>query len=74
MLARAQLMVFGVMDRYPKLRFVFLESGVCWGPVLDVPHGRAGPSFGGFCPEMKLKADVQAKVLGGNARIVYLLP
>jgi len=54
MLACAQLMVFGVMERHPELRFVFLESGGGWGPFWIYRLDEQIPGFGGFCPEMKL--------------------
>ncbi len=54
MLACAQLMATGVMERHPGLRFVFLEAGGGWAPYwlerLDHQVGR----FGGYAPEMKL--------------------
>jgi len=54
MLACAQLMVFGVMERHPELRFVFLESGGGWGPFWMYRLDEQLSGFGGFCPEMKL--------------------
>lgn len=53
MLSLAQLMGFGVMERHPGLRLVFLESGGGWLPfwlerLEEQIHG-----FGDFCPEMR---------------------
>lgn len=54
MLACAQLMTFGVMERHPALRFVFLESGGGWAPFwIDRLDGEV-EAMGGFCPDMRL--------------------
>jgi predicted TIM-barrel fold metal-dependent hydrolase len=54
MLACAQLIAEGVMERHADLRFVFLEAGGAWAPYwlwrLDEQVG----GFGGYCPEMTL--------------------
>jgi predicted TIM-barrel fold metal-dependent hydrolase len=55
MLACAQLIAFGVLERHPGLRVVFLESSGGWAPFwLERLDEQAG-SFGGFCPDMKLQ-------------------
>jgi predicted TIM-barrel fold metal-dependent hydrolase len=134
MLACAQLIAFGVMERHPDLRFVFLESGGGWGPFWLGRLDEQVHGFGDFCPEMKrmpseyfahqcwisfevdeptlpallpfvgedrvvwgsdyphhdatfpgavkelretissLPGEIQAKILGGNARALYRLP
>ncbi len=53
MLACAQLMVFGVMERHPSLRFVFLESGGGWAPYWIERLDEQVHGFGGFCPDMR---------------------
>ncbi|HUY22766.1 MAG TPA: amidohydrolase family protein [Acidimicrobiales bacterium] len=54
MLAYAQLVTFGVLERHPALRVVFLESGGGWVPFwLDRLDEQAG-SFGGFCPDLRM--------------------
>ena len=55
MLACAQLITQGVMERHPSLRFVFLEAGGGWGPYWLWRLDEQVPGFGGYCPEMKLK-------------------
>ncbi len=57
MLACAQLMAFGVMDRHPDLRFVFLEAGGGWMPYWLERLDEQRHGFGGFCPEMRLTAS-----------------
>ena len=54
MLACAQLMALGVMERHPTLRFVFLESGGSWLPYWMWRLEEQVRGFGDFCPEMKL--------------------
>jgi predicted TIM-barrel fold metal-dependent hydrolase len=54
MLACAQLITQGVMERHPNLRFVFLEAGGGWGPYWLWRLDEQVRGFGGFCPEMKL--------------------
>ena len=55
MLACAQLIAFGVLERHPHLRFIFLESSGGWVPFwLERLDEQAG-SFGGFCPDMVLE-------------------
>jgi predicted TIM-barrel fold metal-dependent hydrolase len=53
MLACAQLMAFGVMERHPGLRFVFLEAGGGWAPYWLERLDEQVHGFGGFCPEMR---------------------
>lgn len=54
MLACAQLIAFGVLERHPGLRVIFLESGGGWGPFWLERLDEQAESFGGFCPEMRL--------------------
>jgi predicted TIM-barrel fold metal-dependent hydrolase len=54
MLACAQLITEGVMERHPNLRFVFLEAGGGWAPYWLWRLDEQVRGFGGFCPEMKL--------------------
>jgi predicted TIM-barrel fold metal-dependent hydrolase len=54
MLAYAQLIAQGVMERHPNLRFVFLESGGGWATYWLYRLDEQVRGFGGFCPEMKL--------------------
>ncbi|HVT41908.1 MAG TPA: amidohydrolase family protein [Acidimicrobiales bacterium] len=55
MLACAQLIAFGVFERHPALRVVFLESSGGWAPFwLERLDEQAG-SFGGFCPDLSLR-------------------
>jgi uncharacterized protein len=54
MLAFAQLVAFGVLERHPSLRFVFLESGGGWAPFWVERLDEQAETFGGFCPEMRL--------------------
>ncbi len=54
MLACAQLIAFGVLERHPGLRVVFLESSGGWAPFwLERLDEQAG-SFGGFCPDLTM--------------------
>ncbi len=55
MLACAQLIAFGVLERHPGLRVVFLESGGGWAPFWTERLDEQAESFGDFCPDMKLK-------------------
>jgi uncharacterized protein len=55
MLCCAQLIAFGVLQRYPSLRVVFLESGGGWVPFWLERLDEQAESFGGFCPELRLK-------------------
>jgi uncharacterized protein len=55
MLACAQLMVFGVMDRHPDLRFAFLEAGGGWAPYWLYRLDEQLHGFGGFCPDLRLR-------------------
>jgi predicted TIM-barrel fold metal-dependent hydrolase/ketosteroid isomerase-like protein len=55
MLACAQLIAFGVLERHPALRVVFLESSGGWGPFWLERLDEQAQSFGGFCPDMKLR-------------------
>jgi len=54
MLACAQLMAMGVMDRHPGLRFVFLEAGGGWAPYWIERLDHQVSRFGGYAPDMKL--------------------
>jgi uncharacterized protein len=54
MLACASLIAFGVMERHPSLRIVFLESGGGWGPFWLQRLDEQVHGFGDFCPDMKL--------------------
>src|SRR5262245_63609385 len=47
MMACAQLMAFGVMERHPTLRFVFLEAGGGWGAFWMGWIGATVSCFGG---------------------------
>jgi uncharacterized protein len=53
MLACAQLMVFGVLEHHPDLRFVFLEAGGGWAPYWLYRLDEQMHGFGGFCPELR---------------------
>ena len=55
MLACAQLIAFGVLERHPDLQVVFLESGGGWAPFWLERLDEQAESFGGFCPEMRLR-------------------
>jgi len=55
MLACAQLMAFGTLERHPELRFVFLESSGGWAPFWLERLDEQTESFGGFCPELVAK-------------------
>jgi predicted TIM-barrel fold metal-dependent hydrolase len=55
MLACAQLIAFGVLERHPGLRVVFLESSGGWGPFWLERLDEQAETFGGFCPDMKLR-------------------
>ncbi|HEY6474173.1 MAG TPA: amidohydrolase family protein [Acidimicrobiales bacterium] len=55
MLACAQLIAFGVLERHPALRVVFLESSGGWGPFWIERLDEQAASFGGFCPDLKLR-------------------
>jgi predicted TIM-barrel fold metal-dependent hydrolase len=54
MLACAQLITEGVMERHPGLRFVFLEAGGGWAPYWLWRLDEQVDGFGGYCPQMKL--------------------
>ncbi len=54
MLACAQLIAFGVLERHPGLRCVFLESSGGWVPFWLERLDEQVASFGGFCPDMAL--------------------
>jgi uncharacterized protein len=55
MLAYAQLVAFGVLDRHPALKVVFLESCGGWLPFWLERLDEQAETFGGFCPEMSLR-------------------
>jgi predicted TIM-barrel fold metal-dependent hydrolase len=54
MLAFAQLVAFGVFERHPALRVVFLESGGSWAPFWTYRLDEQVHGFGAFCPQMRL--------------------
>jgi uncharacterized protein len=54
MLACAQLIAFGVLERHPGLRVVFLEASGGWVPFWLERLDEQAESFGGFCPELRL--------------------
>jgi predicted TIM-barrel fold metal-dependent hydrolase len=54
MLACAQLIAFGVLERHPGLQVIFLESGGGWVPFWLERLDEETSSFRGFCPEMRL--------------------
>jgi len=53
MLACAQLIAFGVLERHPLLRVVFLESSGGWVPFWLERLDEQAESFGAFCPELR---------------------
>ncbi len=55
MLACAQLIAFGVLERHPGLRVVFLESSGGWAPFWLERLDEQAESFGGFCPDLSLR-------------------
>ncbi len=55
MLACAQLMAFGTLERHPGLRLVFLESGGGWVPFWLERLDEQSETFGGFCSGMALR-------------------
>ncbi len=55
MLACAQLMVFGTLERHPGLRIVFLEASGGWVPFWLERLDEQSQTFGGFCPDMPLR-------------------
>jgi uncharacterized protein len=55
MLACAQLIAFGVLERHPALRCIFLESSGGWAPFWLERLDEQAESFGGFCPDLKLR-------------------
>ena len=54
MLACAQLIAFGVLERHPALRVVFLESSGGWVPFWMERLDEQTESFGSFCPHLRL--------------------
>ena len=54
MLACAQLIAFGVLERHPRLRVVFLESGGGWVPFWLERLDEQAETFGAFCPDLRL--------------------
>jgi predicted TIM-barrel fold metal-dependent hydrolase len=54
MLACAQLIAFGVLERHPRLRVVFLESSGGWVPFWLERLDEQAESFGGFCPDLRM--------------------
>jgi ketosteroid isomerase-like protein len=55
MLACAQLIAFGVLERHPGLRVVFLESSGGWAPFWLERLDEQAETFGGFCPDLSLR-------------------
>jgi predicted TIM-barrel fold metal-dependent hydrolase len=55
MLAFAELVAFGVLERHPHLQLLFLESSGGWVPFWLERLDEQAESFGDFCPEMKLR-------------------
>ena len=55
MLACAQLIAFGTLERHPGLRPLFLESSGGWAPFWLERLDEQAESFGGFCPDMALR-------------------
>ena len=55
MLACAQLMAFGTLERHPGLHIVFLESGGGWVPFWLERLDEQSETFGGFCPQMQMR-------------------
>jgi uncharacterized protein len=55
MLAYAQLVAFGVLDRHPALKVVWLESGGGWVPYWMERLDEQAETFGGFCPDMSMR-------------------
>jgi uncharacterized protein len=55
MLACAQLIAFGTLERHPGLRLLFLESSGGWAPFWLERLDEQVASFGGFCPDMALR-------------------
>jgi predicted TIM-barrel fold metal-dependent hydrolase len=53
MLACAQLIAFGVLERHPSMRVVFLESSGGWVPFWLERLDEQAESFGAFCPELR---------------------
>ncbi len=54
MLACAQLIVLGTLERHPGLRLLFLESSGAWVPFWLERLDDQVKTFGGFCPDMTL--------------------
>ena len=54
MFAFAQLVSCGVMERFPALRFVFLESGGGWMPYWLGRLDHHVKTYGAYAPEMRL--------------------
>jgi len=54
MLACAQLIAFGTLERHPALRLVFLESSGGWAPFWLERLDEQVKTFGAFCPDMAL--------------------
>jgi len=54
MLACAQLIAFGVLERHPGLQVVFLESSGGWVPFWTERLDEQAEAFGDFCPDLRL--------------------
>ncbi len=55
MLACAQLIAFGVLERHPALRVLFLESSGGWAPFWLERLDEQASAFGGFSPDLALR-------------------
>jgi predicted TIM-barrel fold metal-dependent hydrolase/ketosteroid isomerase-like protein len=55
MLACAQLIAFGVLERHPGLHCIFLEASGGWAPFWLERLDEQAESFGAFCPDMVLR-------------------
>jgi predicted TIM-barrel fold metal-dependent hydrolase len=54
MLACAELIALGTLERHPGLRLLFLESSGAWAPFWLERLDDQVKTFGGFCPDMTL--------------------
>ena len=54
MMACAQLIGTGVLERHPGLRVVFLEAGGGWAPYWLARLDHQVPSYGGFAPDVRM--------------------
>ncbi len=82
MMACAQLIANGVLERHPSLRVVFLEAGATWAAFWPQRMDEQVHGFGGFCPDMRLtpseyfarqcwiSADVDESALAAVAPVI----